>query len=80
MSVFERQVKNLEFKVDTCFKFLQPYYNARLALARAELKEESTRHNNLNLCYKHRQERNRSHFSEPSCDYCKLLKRVREGS
>jgi len=26
----------------------------------------------LNLCYKHRQEQNHSHFSEHNCDYCKL--------
>lgn len=30
--------------------------------------------NHLNLCLKHQQERNHSHFSEKNCDYCKLLK------
>lgn len=30
----------------------------------------------LNLCYEHRQESNRSHFSKGNCDYCRLLQRV----
>lgn len=36
---------------------------------------ESERHN-LNLCFKHRQEKNHSHFSEQNCDYCKLLRKI----
>lgn len=34
---------------------------------------------NLNLCFKHQQERNHSHFSEHNCDYCKLLMRMNDG-
>lgn len=39
-----------------------------------EDKERESRRYNLDLCYKHRQEHNHSHFSEKNCDYCKLLK------
>lgn len=38
---------------------------------------ESRKHH-LNLCIKHQQEQNRSHFSEHNCDYCKALKRIKE--
>jgi hypothetical protein len=34
------------------------------------------REHHLNLCLKHQQEGNRSHFAEHNCDYCKLLKKV----
>lgn len=36
--------------------------------------EFQARRHHLKLCLKHQQERNRSHFSESNCDYCKLLK------
>lgn len=32
---------------------------------------EANRHC-LNLCFKHRQERNRSHYCEANCHYCQL--------
>lgn len=42
-----------------------------------KLKEEARlEKSRLNLCFKHRQERNHSHFSEGNCDYCKLLKEL----
>lgn len=37
--------------------------------------EFESRKHNLNLCYKHRQEQNFSHYSEKNCDYCKLLEK-----
>lgn len=36
----------------------------------------------LNLCYKHRQEQNRSHFAEHNCHYCQAqgeIGRLRNG-
>lgn len=39
-----------------------------------ENKERDARRHHLDLCLKHKQERNHSHFSEHNCDYCKLLK------
>jgi len=38
---------------------------------RLEAECEANAHR-LNLCFKHRQEQNHSHFSEHNCDYCKL--------
>lgn len=41
---------------------------------RAEFKRqdyENQRHR-LNLCYKHRQEQNHSHYSEHNCHHCQL--------
>ena len=35
--------------------------------------ERKTNRHRLDLCFKHRQEQNRSIFSEGNCDYCKLL-------
>lgn len=40
------------------------------------IKEYEANKHRLKLCYKHRQERNRSQFSSAKCDYCKLLKKV----
>jgi hypothetical protein len=37
-----------------------------------ERERERKRHH-LNLCTKHQQEGNHSHFSEHNCDHCKLL-------
>lgn len=48
----------------------------KLKKEKAEMLWES-RKNNLNLCYKHRQEHNHSHYSEQNCDYCNLLKETR---
>ncbi len=31
---------------------------------------------NLNLCLRHQQEENRSHYSEDNCDHCKVLKKL----
>lgn len=36
-----------------------------------DLKQENNRYR-LDLCYKHRQEQNHSHFSPNNCAYCKL--------
>ena len=33
---------------------------------------------NLKLCVKHRQEVNKSHYSEKNCDHCKLLEELKE--
>ncbi len=30
----------------------------------------------LDLCYRHRQEQNNSHFSPHNCDYCKLEEKI----
>lgn len=38
--------------------------------------EWKARQHHLHLCVQHQQERNRSHYSEKNCDYCKLLARV----
>jgi len=43
--------------------------------AREEIEFNEQRYH-LNLCLKHQQERNRSHFSEANCDYCKLLNAI----
>lgn len=47
-------------------------------VAREEAEREARKHH-LNLCAKHQQEQNHSHYSEKNCDYCKLLKQL-EGS
>ena len=39
-----------------------------------DMAERESRKHNLDLCYEHRQERNRSQYSPHNCDYCKLLK------
>lgn len=72
----ERKVSNLTFKVDTCFPIFKGYYRSRLLDAKHDLREMETKHDNLNLCYKHRQEQNRSRYSEKNCDHCKLLKKL----
>lgn len=38
--------------------------------------EREERRHMLNLCYKHRQEPNHSHFAEHNCDYCKALAKL----
>ena len=35
-------------------------------------KERDSKKDNLNLCYNHRQEQNRSHYAGSNCDHCKL--------
>lgn len=40
--------------------------------------ERESKKDNLKLCFKHKQESKRSHYSEDNCDYCKLLKRIKE--
>jgi hypothetical protein len=72
----KRQIKNLTFKHDVCFPIFRAYYHKRLMTAKGDLLRLETKHHNLNLCYKHRQEQNRSHYSEKNCDYCKLLNKV----
>lgn len=41
---------------------------------RAEMLQQEHENNRyrLNLCYKHRQEQNHSHYSEQNCHYCQL--------
>lgn len=41
-----------------------------------EEKLRLSKKHNLNLCYQHRQEQNRSHYSRKNCDHCKLLVRL----
>lgn len=41
---------------------------------KALIKAHEDNAHRLNLCYKHRQEQNHSHFSSHNCDYCKLEK------
>lgn len=40
------------------------------------MEEQKARKFNLKLCLKHKQEQNKSHYSEHNCDYCKLAKAV----
>ena len=40
------------------------------------VKREQNRHR-LDLCFKHRQEPNRSHFSEQNCHYCQLEQQIK---
>jgi len=49
----------------------------QLRKANEEREREQNRHR-LDLCFKHRQEPKRSHFSEHNCDYCKLLRKTNE--
>jgi len=42
-----------------------------------KIERENNKHR-LNLCYKHRQEPYFSHYSEDNCDYCKLLKKLKQ--
>ena len=41
-----------------------------------ENQERKLRNQHLKLCFKHQQEQNHSHYSEKSCDYCKLINRL----
>lgn len=43
-----------------------------------EAKDREDDLNRLKLCFKHRQEKNHSRFSEHNCDYCNLLKKNEE--
>ena len=43
-----------------------------------EEKERIKRSTYLKLCYKHQQEEYHSHYSEQNCDYCKILKKLKE--
>lgn len=45
-------------------------------VARIHREAEENRYR-LKLCYKHRQEQNRSHFAEHNCDHCKALARIK---
>lgn len=48
----------------------------RLIEKEVKLREEEIRKSKahcLNLCYAHRQEENRSHYSEHNCHHCQLL-------
>ncbi len=38
---------------------------------------EANKHR-LNLCYKHRQEPDQSHYSPHNCDHCRLLERLND--
>jgi hypothetical protein len=46
-----------------------------LEFKREQQEHEDNRHR-LNLCYKHRQEAKRSHYSEHNCDHCKALAEI----
>jgi hypothetical protein len=43
-----------------------------------ELERREADRYRLRLCYMHRQERNRSVYSQKNCDYCILLKKLGE--
>lgn len=44
---------------------------------RQRLAEWEATKDNLSLCKRHAQERNRSEFSEHNCDHCRLQKRLK---
>lgn len=61
--------------------FVFRYGDEILSLIKKENEEKreadrKLRQYNLNLCLAHQQERNRSHYSEHNCDYCKLQKEI----
>lgn len=44
----------------------------------AEGKRREDDQHRLHLCYRHRQERNHSHYAEHNCDHCKVLAKLGE--
>jgi hypothetical protein len=52
----------------------------QVLIEKRRLKEEQIREEqkyHLNLCKKHQQESNHSHFSENNCHFCQLLKTLK---
>lgn len=76
-----RKIKNLSYKVDTTpwffFKFVYVKKLKKVELEYLNIPIDEFR---LNLCFKHRQEANHSHFHEDNCNYCKLLKTITENT
>lgn len=68
-------IKYLKFLIDNRDSVYEIIREKEAERIIAEAKNNAHR---LNLCFKHRQEQNHSHYSENNCDHCKLLEKVKQ--